>query len=111
MSLTKEGASEQLFSELFAECFVVGLTNVLGPSGAQATIKHLGVSTSPDVDKIDEGLKKMFAVPGAKVIERQIIKVLFEKMNERFLEESRLTFSEQVEEVRRRLEPVGRTGA
>ncbi len=107
MDSRKTGAS---FDELFGQSVAAGLTNILGESGAEATLKHIGLGPFPsDPLAVESGIEVIFQRVGAPAIKRQILKVLFDKMSERFLDENKDDFAKQVEEVRQKFEnPLGR---
>lgn len=102
---------EESFGELFGQSVSVGLTNILGKSGAEATLKKIGLGPFPgDPDGFDAGLVAIFQRAGARAIERQILKVLFNMMSERFLDESKEDFAGQVQEMRLRFAATGGGG-
>jgi hypothetical protein len=97
------------FDGIFGDAVLTGLANILGPSGTQATIKYMGLGPSPrDPDKVDAALVAVFQKPGALVIERQIVRALFDKLDERYPDEHHVSFGQRVDEVRRRFEATGR---
>lgn len=100
------------FNELFGQSVVVGLTNILGKSGAEAILKNIGLGPFPtDPEGVEAGLVAVFQKAGARAIERQILKVLFDRVSERFLDETGDDFAKQVDEVRRRFGTAGTGGA
>jgi hypothetical protein len=94
---------KESFEDVFADSVEAGLYGVLGESATRATLKHLDLGPRPtDPRKVDVRLEAIFLKSGAQVIERQILKALLEKMNERLFEAEGADFEQRVEEVRRR---------
>ena len=99
----------QSFSQVLLDCVDEGLS-VLGNEPRQAVYQYLATIHSLDreeiPDKIDEfatGLKK--ALGGAsRVIERLILKKLFQKIGSTFRETADLEFTDYVQDAKRRFE-------
>jgi hypothetical protein len=99
----------QLFSEVLLDCVDEALS-VLGNEPRQAVYQYLSTIHSLDreqiPDKVDEfaaGLKK--ALGGAsRVIERLILKKLFQRIGSTFREAADLEFTDYVSEAKRRFE-------
>jgi hypothetical protein len=99
----------QSFNEAFLDCVDEGLS-VLGNEPRQAVYQYLATIQSLDreqiPDKVDEfaaGLKK--ALGGAsRVIERLILKKLFQRMGSTFRETADLEFADYVRDAKRRFE-------
>lgn len=99
----------QLFSEVLLDCVDEALS-VLGNEPRQAVYQYLSTIHSLDreqiPDKVDEfaaGLKK--ALGGAsRVIERLILKKLFQRIGSTFRETADLEFTDYVSEAKRRFE-------
>ena len=99
----------QLFSEVLLDCVDEALS-VLGNEPRQAVYQYLSTIHSLDreqiPDKVDEfaaGLKK--ALGGAsRVIERLILKKLFQRIGSTFRETADLEFTDSVSEAKRRFE-------
>lgn len=99
------------FSQVFLDCVDEGLS-VLGNEPKQAVYQYLYAILSLDreqiPDKVDEfssGLRK--ALGGAsRVIERLILKKLFQRIGSPFRETADLEFTDYVTEARRRFDIV-----
>jgi archaellum biogenesis protein FlaJ (TadC family) len=99
----------QSFDQLLLESIDDGLS-ILGNEPKQAVYHYLATIGSLDreriPDKLDEfstGLKKALG-SASKVIERLILKNLFQRMGSTFRESSGLEFTDYVAEARRRFE-------
>jgi len=74
------------------------MTDVLGQSGADAMVVLLNLGDIPyEPEEIDEKLTRTFRRAGAKVIERQVLKLIFDEIVDRFDERDDLPFIKQVE--------------
>jgi hypothetical protein len=99
----------QSFNQILLDCVDEGLS-VLGNEPRQAVYQYLATIQSLDreqvPDKVDEfsaGLKK--ALGGAsRVIERLILKKLFQKVGFTFRETADLEFADYVREAKRRFD-------
>ena len=99
----------QSFSQVLLDCVDEGLS-VLGSEPRQAVYQYLATIHSLEreqiPDKVDEfaaGLKK--ALGGAsRVIERLILKKLFQRIGSTFRETSDLEFADYVKDAKRRFE-------
>ena len=99
----------QSFGQVLLECVDEGLS-VLGDEPRQAVYQYLSTIHSLDreqiPDKIDEfatGLRKALG-SASKVIERLILKKLFQKMGSTFRETSELEFADYIQDAKRRFE-------
>jgi hypothetical protein len=99
------------FERLFGESVAAGLASILGKSGAEATLKHMGLGPFPtDPVAVESGLVAIFKRSGAQAIERQILKALFAAMSERFLDDDRKEFPAMVEMVKQKFMPAAGGG-
>jgi hypothetical protein len=99
----------QSFNEAFLDCVDEGLS-VLGNEPRQAVYQYLATIQSLDreqiPDKVDEfatGLKKALG-SASRVIERLILKKLFQRMGSTFRETADLEFADYVRDAKRRFE-------
>jgi predicted CopG family antitoxin len=99
----------QSFSEVLLECVDEGLS-VLGNEPRQAVYQYLSTIQSLDrdqiPDRIDEfaaGLKKALG-SASRVIERLILKKLFQRIGSTFRETADLEFIDYVQDARRRFD-------
>lgn len=88
------------FQMVFSEAVTVGLTSVLGPSGARAAFYHLGLAVSADARKVHEGLAKFFGA-GTQALEASILRELYSRLGMNFEPEESMTFTSFVAEARR----------
>lgn len=101
----------QSFSQAFLDCVDEGLS-VLGNEPKQAVYQYLATIHSlereeiPDkVDEFSAGLRKALG-SASKVIERLILKKLFQKIGATFRETSDLEFLDYVMDAKRRFEII-----
>jgi predicted CopG family antitoxin len=99
------------FSEVLLDCVDEGLS-VLGNEPRQAIYQYLSTIHSLDreqiPDKVDEfaaGLKKALG-SASRVIERLILKKLFQRIGSTFREAADLEFTDYVSEAKRRFEVI-----
>jgi len=99
----------QSFSQVLLDCVDEGLS-VLGSEPRQAVYQYLATIHSLDreqiPDKVDEfaaGLKKALG-SASRVIERLILKKLFQRIGSTFRETSDLEFADYVKDAKRRFE-------
>lgn len=99
----------QSFNQTLLECVDEGLS-VLGNEPRQAVYQYLATIHSLDreqiPDKVDEfaaGLKKALG-SASRVIERLILKKLFQRMGTNFREVADLEFADYVRDAKRRFE-------
>jgi predicted CopG family antitoxin len=99
----------QSFNELLLDCIDEGLS-VLGNEPKQAIYQYLSSIHALDreqipekVDEFSAGMRKALG-SASKVIERLILKKLFQKLGSNFREASNLEFTDYVMEARRRFE-------
>ncbi len=99
----------QSFSQVLLDCVDEGLS-VLGNEPRQAVYQYLATIHSLDreqiPDKVDEfaaGLKKALG-SASRVIERLILKKLFQRIGSTFRETSDLEFADYVRDAKRRFE-------
>ena len=99
----------QSFSELLLECIDEGLS-VLGNEPKQAVYQYFssihGLDREQIPEKVDEfsaGMRKALG-SASKVIERLILKKLFQRLGSNFKETSNLEFIDYVAEAKRRFE-------
>jgi len=99
----------QSFSQVLLDCVDEGLS-VLGNEPRQAIYQYLATIHSLDreqiPDKVDEfaaGLKKALG-SASRVIERLILKKLFQRIGSTFRETADLEFADYVRDARRRFE-------
>lgn len=99
----------QSFSELLLECIDEGLS-VLGNEPKQAVYHYLSSIHGLDREQIPEkvdgfsaGMRKALG-SASKVIERLILKKLFQRLGSNFKETSNLEFIDYVAEAKRRFE-------
>ena len=99
----------QSFNEAFLDCVDEGLS-VLGNEPRQAVYQYLATIQSLDreqiPDKVDEfatGLKKALG-SASRVIERLILKKLFQRMGSTFRETADLEFADYVRDAKRRFD-------
>jgi hypothetical protein len=101
----------QQFSEVLLDCVDEGLS-VLGNEPKQAVYQYLATIHSLDreqiPDKVDEfstGLRKALG-SASRVIERLILKKLFQRIGSTFRETADLEFTDYVTDAKRRFEIV-----
>ena len=99
----------QSFSQVLLDCVDEGLS-VLGNEPRQAVYQYLATIHSLDreqiPDKVDEfaaGLKKALG-SASRVIERLILKKLFQRIGSTFRETAELEFADYVQDAKRRFE-------
>ena len=99
----------QSFSQVLLDCVDEGLS-VLGSETRQAVYQYLATIHSLDreqiPDKVDEfaaGLKKALG-SASRVIERLILKKLFQRIGSTFRETADLEFADYVRDAKRRFE-------
>jgi len=99
----------QSFSQVLLDCVDEGLS-VLGNEPRQAVYQYLATIHSLDreqiPDKVDEfatGLKKALG-SASRVIERLILKKLFQRTGSTFRETAELEFADYVRDAKRRFE-------
>jgi hypothetical protein len=99
----------QSFNELLLDCIDEGLS-ILGNEPKQAIYQYLSSIHALDreqipekVDEFSAGMRKALG-SASKVIERLILKKLFQKLGSNFREASNLEFTDYVMEARRRFE-------
>ncbi|HEX9428986.1 MAG TPA: hypothetical protein VF944_01280 [Candidatus Bathyarchaeia archaeon] len=99
----------QSFSQVLLDCVDEGLS-VLGNEPRQAVYQYLATIHSLDreqiPDKVDEfatGLKKALG-SASRVIERLILKKLFQRIGSTFRETAELEFADYVRDAKRRFE-------
>jgi len=99
----------QSFSQVLLDCVDEGLS-VLGNEPRQAVYQYLATIHSLDreqiPDKVDEfatGLKKALG-SASRVIERLILKKLFQRIGSTFRETAELEFEDYVRDAKRRFE-------
>ena len=99
----------QSFNELLLDCIAEGLS-VLGNEPKQAVYQYLSSIHALDreqipekVDEFSAGMRKALG-SASKVIERLILKKLFQKLGSNFRETSNLEFIDYVMDAKRRFE-------
>ena len=88
------------FQMLFNQAVTMGLTDVLGATGARAAFFHLGLSDSSDAKKVHEGLVHFFG-SGTQALEASILRELYSRLGSRFDPGVSMTFSGFVNEARK----------
>ncbi len=74
------------------------MSDVLGESGTKATLFHLKFGDIPyEPEKINNRLVELFNKGGARMIERQVLKRLFDEMGEMYEDVDGLSFATQIE--------------
>lgn len=85
---------------LFDQAVTVGLTGVLGSSGARAAFFHLGLTGSADANRVHDGLVEFFGT-GAQSLEASILEELYARVGASFDSGVSMTFAGFVAEARR----------
>lgn len=99
--LVQRGAEGQRpFQAMFNQAVTVGITEVLGSAGANATFYHLGLEQSADPRRVHERLVGFFGA-GTQALEASILRVLFARIGSQFDPGESMTFVGFVADARR----------
>lgn len=79
------GSKDGTFNSIRRQAIRQGLSNVLGASGATATIINFGLDAYEDNPAaFHNSLHSLFKVPGTEILEKSIVKEIYAQMGERF---------------------------
>lgn len=96
-----QGGRHEAFRLIFHEAVVSGLTGILGEAGARAAFFHLKFTEAATANEVHRGLVRIFG-RGTQSLEFSVLGDLYARVGSAFEPEESLTFSEFVEEAKKR---------
>jgi len=105
-STSDKGLNEVLFSDLLRKSVIDATKDVLGEALARRVLNYLRLDTAANILEVSTLLHSMCGDTGASVVERAIVKDLFERTNIEYREDYGMDFDFGISTVRQGLAGV-----
>ncbi|MCS4537859.1 MAG: hypothetical protein HYY67_03245 [Thaumarchaeota archaeon] len=101
-----KGLNEVLFSDLLRKSVIDATKDVLGEALARRVLNYLRMDNTENILEVSTFLHSMCGDTGASIVERAIVKDLFERADIEYIEDYGMDFELGINIVRQRLTEV-----
>lgn len=101
-----KGLNEVLFSDLLRQSVINATKNVLGEALARRVLYYLRLDSTENILEISTLLRSMCGNLGASIVERAIVKEIFQRADIQYEEQYGLDFIRGISFVRQRLTEI-----
>jgi len=90
---------EETFEEILRECIEETFREILGDAAAAAVLYHVGSRLIDGIEFFEETLERIFG-SSAYLLEREIVKKLYGRLNIEFEEKTAYRFSDYIKDAK-----------